>query len=162
MTPPPDFTLSANPTSQSLTAGSSTPVTYAITVNLQNGFNGTVNFSVHQPGWHQCSGEPHVEHVGDDPDGERLPVERGHVYDHRHRDERQPLAHRECATGGEPPPPDFSLTPSPTTANVFPGSDATFTITVNSVKSLHGDCHLQPYLLARAPATYNRRLQSVI
>jgi uncharacterized membrane protein len=42
--PAPDFTLSASPTSRTVTRGAST--TYAITVNKVNGFSGSVSLSV--------------------------------------------------------------------------------------------------------------------
>lgn len=42
--PNPDFTISASPSSQTITRGSSN--TYTVTVTKVNGFNGTVNFSV--------------------------------------------------------------------------------------------------------------------
>src|SRR6267143_1168400 len=41
--PPPDFSLSLSPSSETLTAGSST--TYSVTASAKNGFNGTVSFS---------------------------------------------------------------------------------------------------------------------
>jgi hypothetical protein len=40
--PPPDFTISASPASQTVTQGNST--TYTVTITGQNGFNGTVTF----------------------------------------------------------------------------------------------------------------------
>jgi hypothetical protein len=42
--PPPNFTLTANPTTATISARQST--TYSITVNQQNGFNSTVTFSL--------------------------------------------------------------------------------------------------------------------
>jgi uncharacterized membrane protein len=44
VTAPPDFTLSASPSSQAVLAGSST--TYSVTINPANGFNGQVTLSV--------------------------------------------------------------------------------------------------------------------
>ncbi len=41
--PPPDFSLSLSPSSETLTAGSST--TYSVTATAKNGFHGTVSFS---------------------------------------------------------------------------------------------------------------------
>ena len=133
--PPPDFSLSASPTSQSVIQGSST--TYTINVAPVAGFNGSVNLSV--------SGLP----VGAGGTFSPNPVTAASStltvttasttatgsYSLTITGTSGSLSHTTAATliVTPPPPPDFSLSASPGSQTIVQGATTTYTTTITRI-----------------------------
>ena len=141
--PPPDFSVSAMPASQSVTPGGST--TYTVTVGSVNGFGGVVTLSV--------SGQPAGATPGFNPTTitssgiSTLTVSTtsstaNGTYPLTITGTSGSLTHTTSITLTITPQPNFSLSASPSSLSIRRGGSGTSTITVNPLNGFGGSVSL--------------------
>ncbi|HXH51393.1 MAG TPA: hypothetical protein VNM47_18805, partial [Terriglobia bacterium] len=129
-----DFSLSSNPTSQTVTGG--TDATYTITANALDGFAGTVNLSVGTtcPTGLTCTfGSTSISAGGSTSltiSGTNS-VSTSSTFTITVTGTSGALTHTvNAGLTVNPPPPDFSLSATPPSQTVTPGTAATYTVTI--------------------------------
>jgi hypothetical protein len=141
--PPPDFSLSATPASQSVAPGGST--TYTVTVGSLNGFGGVVTLSV--------SGQPASATLGFNPTTitgsgtSTLTVSTtsstaGGTYPLTITGTSGSTTHTTPISLTITPQPNFSLSATPSSLSIPRGGSGTSTITVNSLNGFGGSVSL--------------------
>jgi uncharacterized membrane protein len=145
VTPPPDFTLSLNPTSLSVQQGSSGTTT--LTITPQNGFTGTVALSLVDGSGNPVSGislsPTSVTVSGSSPVNQTLTVSVAAsvapgTYSLQVRATSGSLAKTANLSLTVTPPPDFTLSLNPTSLSVQQGSSGQTTLTVTPQNGFTG------------------------
>jgi hypothetical protein len=137
VTPPPDFTLSLNPTSLTVQQGASGQTT--LTVTPQNGFTGTVNLSLVDGSGNPVPGitlaPTSVNVAGSSPVSQNLTVSVAasvapNTYILQLRATSGSLTKAANLSLTVTPPPDFTLSLNPTSLTVQQGASGQTTLTV--------------------------------
>jgi uncharacterized membrane protein len=145
VTPPPDFTVTASPSSASATAG--VAVSYSITVGSVAGFTGNVDLSLSglspsQAGWtfapSTISGGAGTSVLTVTSAASLAPGTYGLTITAT----SGAVSHTTSVNLVVAPPPDFSLTASPTSASTTPGASASYTVTVAPMNGFSGTVNL--------------------
>ncbi|HZR29984.1 MAG TPA: hypothetical protein VFA71_14500, partial [Terriglobales bacterium] len=132
---PPNYTLSAGPGTQTITAGNGT--SYTATVTPSNGFNGTVSLSVSGlPSGASCN-SPSISGGSGSASlscSTTISTAPG-TYTLTITGTSGSLSHTATVTlvVNQPPPPDFTLSASPATQTVTAGSGTNYAITVGAL-----------------------------
>jgi hypothetical protein len=141
----PDFTLSAAPSSHTVTQGAST--TYNVTVNSSNGFNGTVDFSL--------SGQP--ADVSGTFSPTSVTISGPSILTVTTSSTTPPGSYPLTITGtsgtlihtavvtlvvNAPTPPDFTLSANPGSQTVLAGAGTTYTVTITPTGGFSGSVAL--------------------
>ncbi|HTD21815.1 MAG TPA: hypothetical protein VK738_04125 [Terriglobales bacterium] len=141
---PPDFSLSAAPASQTVTAGGST--SYTATVTPSNGFNGTVSLGVSGlPSGASCSPASISGGSGSAAVNCSTAISTAAgTYTLGITGTSGSLSHSATVTLGvnAPPPPDFSLSASPSSQTVTAGGGTSYTATVAPSNGFSGTVSL--------------------
>ncbi len=139
-----DFSLSASPSSQTVTAGGST--SYTASVSPSNGFNSSVNLSVSGvPSGATGSFTPASISGGSGSStlsvGTSSSMAAG-TYTLTATGTSGSLSHSATVTLVVNPPPDFSLSASPSSQSVIAGSSTSYTATVGALNGFNGSVSL--------------------
>jgi uncharacterized membrane protein len=140
---PPDFTVTATPTSSSVTQGNSAQ--YTVNVTASGGFNGTVNLS--------STGQPSGSTVSFNPStvtgsgSSMLTISTTATtatgsYPISITATSGALSHSVGVTLVVNRPPDFTVTATPTSSSVTQGSSATYTVNVAASGGFNGTVNL--------------------
>src|SRR5213079_936060 len=142
VTTPPDFTLSASPSSLSVAPGGST--SYTVTITPRGGFSGPVSLSVSGlPSGASASFTPNpattsstfaVTTSASTPDGTYTLTIAGVS--------GGSLTHTTTVSLVVTTPPDFTLSASPSSLSVAPGGSTSYTVTINPTSGFTGPVSL--------------------
>jgi uncharacterized membrane protein len=149
VTPPPDFTLSLNPTSLTVQQGASG--TTQLTITPQNGFAGTVSLSLVDGSGNPVPGitlaPPSVDVTGSGPVTQTLTVNVGSgvnpgTYSLQVRASSGSLTKTANLSLTVTPPPDFTLSLNPTSLTVQQGASGTTQLTITPQNGFAGTVSL--------------------
>src|SRR5207247_1956660 len=130
VSPPPDFTLSASPSSQAVPQGGST--SYSVTISPTGGFTGQVTLSVSGlPSGANGSFTPNPATASSTLSVTTSPTTPTWTYTPSTTRFRSSLTHAATVALTVSPPPDFTLSASPASQTVPQGGSTSYSVTIS-------------------------------